>query len=291
MTAAWLRMGGHAVRRSTSASTGLPGYDRVRMRDDLRNLGLPAGAIVLVHASLRKVSPVGGDPGVVADALLDVLGPGGTLVVPAQTTWNSTTSRAFRTATRRMTPEQVAEYKDSLPAFDPRTTPSSGMGALAEYVRKLPQAVRSAHPQTSFAAVGARAAELMSVHLLESHLGEKSPLGALYANDAQILMLGTGYSTSTVFHLAEYKYQTEIPRMYECRIAHGAESAQQAPHEWTRFTDIDFDDADFERLGTNFERKSGTVRRAWVGGAVARLYPARRAVEFAVDWMSAHRQR
>ena len=298
MTAAWLCMGGHAVRRPTSTSTptstptstNLPGYNRGRVREDLRNLGLPAGSIVLVHASLRRVSPIGGDPGVVADALLDVLGPGGTMVVPAQTTWNSTTSRAFRTATRRMTPGQVAEYKDSLPAFDPHTTPSSGMGALAEYVRSLPQTVRSAHPQTSFAAVGARAAELMGVHLLESHLGEKSPLGALYANDALILMLGTGYSTSTVFHLAEYKYRPEIPRAYECRIAYGTEGAQQAPHGWTTFTDIDFDDADFERLGTNFERRSGTVRKSRVGGAMARLYPARQAVEFAVEWMGAHRR-
>ncbi len=283
-------MRGHTSRRLTFPSVGPPGHGREQLGADLGELGLSSGTTVLVHASLRQVAPVGGDPAVVAKALFDVLGRGGTLVVPAQTAWNSTTSRAFQTATRGMTPEQVAEYKDALPAFDPHTTPSSGMGALAEHVRTLPQAVRSMHPQTSFAAVGARASALMRVHSLESHLGEQSPLGALYADDALILMLGTEYSTSTVFHLAEYRYRPYSPRLYECRIARGTDATRHGPSGWIAFTDIDLDDTDFHRLGMDFERESGTVRTAQVGGAVARLYPARQAVEFAEGWMHAHRR-
>ena len=277
-----------ATQEATPGAPVRRGHSQERLRADLDRLGLIEGAVVLVHASMRRVAPLGADPSIVAASLIDALGPTGTLVVPTQTAWNSTTSRAFREATAGMTPGQVAAYKDSLPPFDPQRTPSFGMGALAEEVRTLPQAVRSSHPQTSFAAVGAHAQELMSVHLLDCHLGEKSPLGALYANNALVLMLGTGYDTSTAFHLAEYRLVPRRVRPYECLIADEAASA--SGHAWTGFTDIELDDSDFGKLGRQFARKTKIVRKARVGSAVARLYPLRSAVDFAEQWMRKHRR-
>jgi aminoglycoside 3-N-acetyltransferase len=259
------------------------------LRDDLLGLGVAESSVVLVHASLRAMAPTRRTPGELADALLAVLGPAGTVVVPTQTSWNSTTSRAFKAATQGMAPEEIAAYKGSLPPFDPLSTPSWGMGQLAEYIRTLPNAVRSIHPQTSFAAVGAQAVELLRVHDLESHLGPDSPLGALYAHDAWVLMLGTDYSTGTVFHLAEYMYTAQPLRSYECRIARGPGLAPDAPNGWTSFKDIDFDDSDFGFLGECFERGSDRVRQGPVGGAWSRLYPVRSAVDFAAAWMREHR--
>lgn len=265
------------------------GHGTARLHADLGQLGVPEGAIVLVHASLRKVAPVQGAPAAVADALLEVLGPTGTLAVPTQTTWNSTTSRAFKANTRGMSPEEIDAYKNSLPVFDPHTTPSYGMGRLAEYVRTLPGAVRSAHPHTSFAAVGPMAAELMRVHDLESHLGDRSPLGALREHNALVLMLGTEYSTSTIFHLAEYTYTAQPLRTYECRSSGDPDNPRAEPGGWKSFKDIDFVDNDFDRLGASFEAESGLVRLGLVGNARSRLYPARAAVDFAVDWLRKNR--
>jgi aminoglycoside 3-N-acetyltransferase len=260
-----------------------------KLREDLRSLGVRTGSILLVQASLRAVKPADGGAGLVAQALLDVLGDEGTLVVPTYTSSNSTTSRAHKSKVRGMTPEERAVYIASLPVFDPFTTPSEGMGALAEYIRNMSASVRSAHPHTSFTAVGARAVELMKVHDLECHLGANSPLGTLYAHDATILMLGTDYSTNTMFHLAEYNYTTLPTRLYKCRVAHHLDSPQTEPDGWASFQDIELDDGDFGRLGARFERESGAVRKGPVGAAQSRLFPAAAAADFAADWMRKNR--
>ena len=62
---------------------------RESLAADLRALGLRAGGIVLCHTSMRSLGWVCGGPVAVAQALLDVLGPDGTLVVPAHSTDNS----------------------------------------------------------------------------------------------------------------------------------------------------------------------------------------------------------
>src|SRR5690606_20301944 len=103
---------------------------------------------------------------------------------------NSDTSRAHLREIAGMTAAEVAEFRANMPAFDPETTPSTGMGRIAETVRTMAGARRSAHPQSSFAAVGRNARHLMDGHALNCHLGEASPLGRLYAADGWVLLVG-----------------------------------------------------------------------------------------------------
>ena len=103
--------------------------------------------------------------------------------------------------------------------FDPATTPCPTMGALAECVRTTPGAVRSTHPHTSFAALGPRAAELLADHDPHCHLGERSPLGALYAAGAHVLLFRVGFEACSAFHLAEYRLRpAPPPRAYSVRV-------------------------------------------------------------------------
>jgi aminoglycoside 3-N-acetyltransferase len=60
--------------------------------------------------------------------------------------------------------------------------------------------------------------------------------------------------------------------------------------EWVRIRDIALDWSDFERIGEDFERKTGEVRRGEVGDAAAQLMPQRDLVDFAVAWMEEHRE-
>jgi aminoglycoside 3-N-acetyltransferase len=241
-------------------------------------LGVRPGQDLLVHCSMRAVGPVAGGAATVAAALTNVLGPDATLVVPAQTTLNSLSSDAFLTVTAGLDEIGLARHIEAMPGFDPAATPSQGMGQLAELVRTMPGAARSAHPQSSFAAIGARAAQAMAGHALDCHLGEHSPLGWLYAQDAAVLLLGVGYDACTAFHLAEYRLPGEASyREYRCFVT--ADGARQE----LAFNDIVLDASDFAALGAHLEGEP-YVRKGLVGAADSRLLPIRAAVDAAAAW-------
>ncbi len=147
---------------------------------DMRALGVRSGQALLVHASMRSLGTVRGGAAEVVAALRDAVGPEGTLAVPTGTAGNSDTSRLYLNRTAGLTAEQISRYKAAMPPFDPATTPSDGMGEIAEQVRTTPGAVRSAHPQSSFAALGPMASKLADGHALDCHHGESSPLARLY---------------------------------------------------------------------------------------------------------------
>ncbi|MET8232391.1 AAC(3) family N-acetyltransferase [Micromonospora sp. NPDC005298] len=256
---------------------------RPRVAEDLLALGVRPGVCLLVHCGLRRVGPLERGPATLADALRDVLGPAGTLLVPTQTAGNSTTSRTYLAATDGMDGAELARYEASLPGWDRGTTPSERMGAFAEFVRRAPGAVRSDHPQVSFAALGPQARHLTDDHALTCHLGERSPIGRLYAADGQILLLGVGFEACSALHLAEYRLPVPPPkRDYRCfRLDDGRRIRLD-------FRALDLDDRDFPELGAALSAAS-LVRRGRVGRSVAHLLSARTAVDFAVGWLAANR--
>jgi aminoglycoside 3-N-acetyltransferase len=263
-------------------------HSRARLAADLRSLGLRSGQDLLVHCSLRRIGPIDGGAATLLDAIRGVAGQAATVVVPAQTTWNSLTSRVFRGATADLDPVGRARHVAELPGFDPASTPSSGMGAFAEYVRTRPAASRSAHPQSSFAAIGPQAGDAMARHDLDSHFGERSPLRWLYDAGAAVLLLGVGYSVCTAFHLAEYRLTRRPPtRTYNCFTVSGGARMER------EFTDIDLDDSDFGLIGDALDlavNAGDAPRYGHVGMAPCRLVSVRTAVDFACTWMNENRK-
>ncbi|MFF4323945.1 aminoglycoside N(3)-acetyltransferase [Streptomyces sp. NPDC001568] len=253
----------------------------------LRLLGVRPRARLLVHAALGGT---GLRAETLRDALTGLLGPHGTLVVPAFTPENSLTSTAHRARTAGLDEPGVRAFRARMPAFDADRTPSRGMGAFAEAVRTAPGAARSDHPQTSFAALGAGARELCSGHRLENHLGEESPLGKLCWEGGQVLMINVGFASCTAFHLAEYRIPKPPLRMYDCVVKvnlPGGSGGQQGG-EWTTFEDVALDDSDFAVIGGAFP--DSRVRRGRVGGAPAMLFSIPDAVDHAMNWMTENRR-
>ncbi|MFI7706207.1 aminoglycoside N(3)-acetyltransferase [Nonomuraea sp. NPDC049480] len=250
---------------------------------DFAALGVGFGQVILLHSSLRSLGHIEGGARTVISALRGVLGDDGTLAVPSGTAGNSDTSPLYRAAVAGMTQEEAADYRSRMPAYDRATTPSHQMGRIAEHVRTLPGARRSAHPQTSFAAVGPRAAEIIGGHARDCLLGERSPLARLYDAGALVLLLGVGYGKCTAFHLAEYRYTASPPRRSYRAVVDDGDG-----RVWCEFEDVAVDAGDFAALGAGFEQ-TGAVRRRRVGAAEARLFSLRAAVDYAVDWLASHR--
>jgi aminoglycoside 3-N-acetyltransferase len=156
---------------------------RARLISDIRRLGVRPGALLLVHSSLSSLGYVPGGPETVIRALIDVVGPTGTLVLPTHS-WEEMEVFACRT-------------------FDVRQTRVC-VGAIPEFFRSRPGVVRSLHPTHSVAAIGPLASWLTSDHeLSETPCGPGSPYVKILERDGQILLLGATLNSNTVFHTIE----------------------------------------------------------------------------------------
>lgn len=248
---------------------------------DLRALGLAAGMTVIAHSSLSKLGWVVGGARAVVDALVDVLGDTGTLVMPTHTSGLSEPAHWQHPPV----PESWWQtIRDETPPFDPQLTPTRGMGSIVECFRHYPGVQRSRHPHESFAARGPNAAVITNDHSLEHSLSEGSPLARLYDVDASILLLGVGHRNNTCLHLSEYR--ADYPGKEW--TSQGAPVTIDGERRWVTFDDLEGDDSDFEEIGSAFAAAGGE-QAVQVGNAATRLMSARTLVDFAAEWMAANR--
>ncbi|MFG2607997.1 aminoglycoside N(3)-acetyltransferase [Streptomyces sp. NPDC048514] len=261
---------------STPPPTG-PLVTRDAVAAQLRMLGVESGETLLAHSSLSSLGWVNGGAVAVVQGILDALGPRGTLVVPTQTGDQSDPAVWGNPPV----PEEWWErIRATMPPYDPLITPTRGVGVVPETLRTWPGALRSAHPQTSFAAVGPQAREITEGHAPDCRLGERSPLARLEKLGARVLLLGAGYDACTGFHLAEYR--TPSPRVEVGRPAPGG--------GWETVVEVSITSDRFDELGHDFERDR-PVLRGKVGAAETRLFPLADAVAYAERWLPLHRPR
>jgi len=155
---------------------------QIQIANDLRELGLRKGGVLLVHSSLRSLGKVLGGAEIVVRGFLRALGEKGTLLMPALS---------------------YAHVHADNPVFDVLKTMSC-VGALPEYFRTRPSTIRSVHPTHSVSGIGAKAENLLKEHHLDTTpCGEHSPFHRLRDVKGQILFLGCGMRPNTSMHAVE----------------------------------------------------------------------------------------
>ncbi len=226
-------------------------FSKTELVEQLRELGIQPGGVLVVHSSFRAVRPIEGGPHGLIDALQEALGPEGTLVIPS---WTG----------------------DSDSPFDPVCTPADpDLGVTADLFWRRPEVVRSEHC-FAFAASGPRAHEIVSGPLpLPPHI-PNSPIGKVHDADGQVLLLGVNHDANTTVHLAEimadvpYRipyYVTVLQKGRPMRIDYGEnDSCCQ------RFTFVD-----------DWMRDRGLQKEGSVGHARARLVRSRDVVNIVTE--------
>ena len=249
---------------------------RSRLAEDLVRLGVRQDGVLLVHASLSKIGWVIGGARTVIEVLLDAIGPGGSLVMPA---FSGDLSDPAVWVDPPVPEAWHAAIRAEMAAFDPARTPTRDMGQIAEQFRTWPGVRRSHHPSQSLAAFGPHAARITQRHSLDFGLGHAGPMGALYALAADVLLIGVGHDRNSSLHLAEARAPNG--RRQVCRLpVQGAEGVV-----WERHPDVADDNGRlFPRIGAAFEA-TGAVRSGLVGQADTRLMPQAALVDFATAWL------
>lgn len=145
---------------------------------------MKSGDSVGIHSSLSSLGYVVGGADAVIDALLEVVGKEGNIVM---------STHSANLVEIQRTPEEIAigvSWLFKISPYDPDKT-SVTTGIIPETFRKREGVIRGSHPSHSVAAFGRRAAELSEgwYKLLEL--------------DGHILLIGVGLDRCTAMHLAE----------------------------------------------------------------------------------------
>jgi len=233
------------------------GFIRLRpclARDDylaaLAAVGVPEGGVVMVHSSLSRFGYVEGGAATVIDALLEALGPEGTLAMPGLScSWVGR------------------------PPYNLAETPVR-VGAIPDAFRRRPGVLRSAHPTHSVLALGPLAERIVGDHTpARPVFSPEGAFGQLYELDAWVLML-CPLNANTILHMAEERAGLLRTDLVAHVIQDGERRQVTVVHApWH---------ANFDR---HYEvlRQRGQLREATLGESTITLMRARDAVDAALE--------
>lgn len=241
----------------------------------------------MVHCRMSALGHVIGGAETVVRALLDVLGPDGTLM--AYTGWQDEPPddlSALDEETRRI-------YLEEHPPYDPRIAHARREhGRIPETLRTWPGSHHSGHPEAGVAAVGLLAEALTAEHPYDDAYGAGTPYARLVELGGRVVALGAPLETVTLVHHAEAIAQVSGKR----RVSYSMPVMVDGGRVWRTISDINTSEGalPYERvLGeedyiehiARSALATGAGRRGPVGEATAHLFDARILVEHAVHWI------
>jgi len=248
---------------------------------DLKKLGVSAGQTVMLHVSVRSIGWIVGGPNVVLQSLLDVLGPAGTLMMYVG--WEDVPDRL-----EELPKDWQQAYLDECPSFDPTTSHANrNYSILAEYLRTWPGALRSNHPEASFAAVGALARWITENHPLQYPYGLNSPLAKLCEVNGRVLLLGAPLNTITLLHYAENLAKVPNKRIihYKVPVLLNEQRVWDEGEDFYSSRGIVSNAEEYFQTITHDYIASGKGCSGKVGAAQSYLFESVDLARFAIQWL------
>lgn len=170
-------------------------FDSNDIVDCLENLGVVPGDLLYMHVDFGHMECFRGTPVDLRDALREMVGEEGTLVVPAYP------DRA----------SLLIEYMSRNPVLDVRRTPTK-MGIFQEIFRRTSGAFRSLHPWATTCALGRDAERLLNEHHLHPDpFSPSSPYLKLREKHGKIIGIGTDINISSYVHVMDSLLQDHYP--------------------------------------------------------------------------------
>ena len=188
------------------------------LRQRLIDLGVTPGRTLWVQSSWNEFYNVPMRPSEVIDLLRDLLGPDGTLAMPAFPI-DQDPAKIFMV--------------DRAPVYT---------GLLCEVFRRTSGVQRSIHLGSSVCAIGPNAEFLIKDHHLTAMpWGKDSPFCRLMEVDARILGLGAGFNFMTPLHAVECLLYDEVPFFHQVfdgtiRYRWKKNSGETGEHEFNKRT-------------------------------------------------------
>lgn len=245
------------------------GHSKSTILQQLKAIGIVEGDSLLVHSSLSKIGYLENGPQDLVDALLEAIGPSGNLLMP-----NSPN------------PSFQLDYIQQLAIFDVKND-ASKLGAITEYFRKLPNAVRSQHPTEPVSCIGPDAAYFTATHFgNETPYNENSPFYKISARKGKILYIGvTLGNAGTNLHTLEdavenFKFPVYHDMLFPVRVrfengtVHEMRTRVHNPI-WSKKRKCD-------ELIPRFV-ESGVARRATIGNAPTLVFDAEKMLHQMID--------
>jgi aminoglycoside 3-N-acetyltransferase len=257
----------------------------------LRSLGVREGTVLFAHVSLSALGWVVGGAETVVRALLDCVGPRGTVATVAS--WDDIPLRLDE-----WPDERRRAYLEEMPGFDSEHSQANpAYGRFPERMRTWPGARKSAHPDQRVVAVGRLAEWLTAEHPLDDSFGPGTPFARLVEAEGHVLMLGAPLRSLTLLHHAEAiaDVRPKRRRSYVLPLA-----AEGAPPSWHTLHDIDVEYGPFpyEQVIEGGEDPlegiaamaaaalaAGVGVRGEIAGARCHLFPAVELIAFATAWL------
>ena len=255
------------------------------IESDIRGLGVAAGDIVMVHASMRAIGPVEGGAAGVVKALDRAVGPHGTIIMTLGARDD------FAWVNERPDLERGSLLIGSAP-FDYLKTPADpDNGVLAEVFRVTPGTLVSNHPEGRFGARRKLAKHFTAEVPWNDYYGIDSPLERLIEANGKVLRMGADLETVTLIHYAEFF--ADVPHKRRVR-RHRLISTTTGPQLTTieclddehGIVDYGGDDY-FADILQDYLETHHTPRGA-VGSAPSELIDAGDLAQFAEEWMGSH---